>query len=1497
MRNPSLCHSHPALRHITEVQHRATIASTSHTQSSTAGSSVTTTTTNSSFRSSSSSNRLTSENCTSLDDASSAEETPTTHATKQRRKSDQRRRSKDKPMLRIVQEMSEQRAVVVSTIAVNRQKVRRWQRQTPPAAEVTDSDTRRKASESKRMHSRSRRSRQRYISENFCNEYLDKNHQQHSPPHDQQPTANSSAPTVYTSSDNDDANRQHNNTTLPMAPETRQAPITFGKLQASPAARSKCNPRSPAAGKLMAKRIARHSVDSLNTLDSGVNRAYGDVPPAKPPRTFSSYTPSVISSTNDAPQSAALDSMTTLRVAEGRQKPAANGSKVVGWKCPPHDQQSADPNHAAANPFIVHEKFDKLPSTIGWAPNPSSQSLQPSAWTPPPKTTAQQQQHIPQQIVEMLHYDESEKVPEPMSSVTPAPQQVSIMTSTQRAVPQSPPREYIDEVDCPRPTVTEPACHNAPKPMEQFATGATFSTPQRHNKTNHDRLDELRRAVEFTPTPPPASVHPTAPDLDEIETQIIPSQTHCQNCARTKSAEDRVAPKKSFGKNALRRTKTFLEAGRHMLNRKSAYHPSGANRPPRPHSDVDVDWQQQLDCSPPAAKLDRTARKNRLGRSDAKRTDKALNLVGREVFSDGDRGSGLVVESPRRMYERFLASAGSRQQTPPKKPARAMHKTANRLSSAGNSDDGKQNDFDFQRTVASPMVAHRQTGAAASPSKTAGALLLLPKRLFGNASKARPNIDLNIVPAAEQSSSYKSFRDTDDGFAVFMAEYLRRMYEQIQREQTQAGRAAEALDETEDFVQLCDISDSECSNGVDVIPDRIRWTEPIQSAAMSSEEPLYSEIQKKADGAAATYAVVKKTPRSVANSPLRLAAALATKSSGNLFSQSVESLCLLNNTDDIDLVHSIEDFLGAQLLAGLRPKVGSEFKCMSEVMNRSGMRETQSTNDLDSLTMDEPMTTPPAGEPVSNNVVQATPGHERESPLKCEEYHQRSAAVEYAHQPNASVASRNNDEVEIYSELSFEPQLFHTAVEVHSAQTTSDTEAASSAAEDDRSSIGTYSSIVLTESICDEVLRGERMNDDICETMNRLQTVMNLTADGRYYAQAEPESSLDEPATLDEDDDRRNCTAPSERQPTAAASAVPKYRQFADSVRNSIRSSSRFFKTTSPRSAGHATPTDRQSAMRQAPADAIIRPSYMQTLNDQVAHQRQLRPQLLHAITICRSSADLGCSVELVEAERLLLLSHAKETAARDEMARIRCGDPQRRQAAALGSAMLEIRRLEVRLQSITADALDGLSKYYYVCVCSYRNQVQATVAQLASHQMDAGVIDPDVRLVFDGMTMRFVDMQPNFQLKIELFLLQLPHYATLAMSSNNAVSYNYHMFRSTGLFIQSIGRSRTHHVFVRWTLPLLRPRICGSYPQLAHIAAAPRMYAHKHAGTSSRNAPQYRRPAASSPARSTSAWFRLSRPSRLSRINRRRTARRPSCVIVRCEWTFTRKYCSTFPS
>ena len=154
---------------------------------------------------------------------------------------------------------------------------------------------------------------------------------------------------------------------------------------------------------------------------------------------------------------------------------------------------------------------------------------------------------------------------------------------------------------------------------------------------------------------------------------------------------------------------------------------------------------------------------------------------------------------------------------------------------------------------------------------------------------------------------------------------------------------------------------------------------------------------------------------------------------------------------------------------------------------------------------------------------------------------------------------------------------------------------------------------------------------------------------------------------------------------------------------------------------------------------------YLAELVNQIKMQCEYRNQLKQALGICRSTREFECSAELIEAERLLLLSTMKETAARNELAQIDYDKVgfMRSSGKKIGSVTLN--DFEFPLKDVAI--FDQLFNYFYVVVCTYKNQVKAT---LAIERTKEGVV------YFRNTEIKFVNLEADYEIKIEIFELRL---------------------------------------------------------------------------------------------------------------------------------------------
>lgn len=153
---------------------------------------------------------------------------------------------------------------------------------------------------------------------------------------------------------------------------------------------------------------------------------------------------------------------------------------------------------------------------------------------------------------------------------------------------------------------------------------------------------------------------------------------------------------------------------------------------------------------------------------------------------------------------------------------------------------------------------------------------------------------------------------------------------------------------------------------------------------------------------------------------------------------------------------------------------------------------------------------------------------------------------------------------------------------------------------------------------------------------------------------------------------------------------------------------------------------------------------YMLKLTNQIIHQHDIRNQLKHAIEICRTTKEFECSNELVEAERLMLLSAKKELCAKNELTRIDYEANGLTANSTKSQGLLTIKKIEFALKS--EEMFDTSFKLFYICICSYRDQVVATQAQ----ERDGDKVE------FDGLELQISNLDCSFDISIEVFVLRL---------------------------------------------------------------------------------------------------------------------------------------------
>lgn len=155
--------------------------------------------------------------------------------------------------------------------------------------------------------------------------------------------------------------------------------------------------------------------------------------------------------------------------------------------------------------------------------------------------------------------------------------------------------------------------------------------------------------------------------------------------------------------------------------------------------------------------------------------------------------------------------------------------------------------------------------------------------------------------------------------------------------------------------------------------------------------------------------------------------------------------------------------------------------------------------------------------------------------------------------------------------------------------------------------------------------------------------------------------------------------------------------------------------------------------------------TYFLKLINQIEYQQTIRVQLKNAIQICRNTKEFERSSELIEAERLTLLSHIKEQCAKLELYKIDYINKGLVVNPIKCNGTILITTIEFSLKEIAL--FDTHFNYFYVCICSYREQVKSTIVR------ERTLNSTKIKFNCD---MEFIDLSSNFEIKVNVFVLRL---------------------------------------------------------------------------------------------------------------------------------------------
>lgn len=151
----------------------------------------------------------------------------------------------------------------------------------------------------------------------------------------------------------------------------------------------------------------------------------------------------------------------------------------------------------------------------------------------------------------------------------------------------------------------------------------------------------------------------------------------------------------------------------------------------------------------------------------------------------------------------------------------------------------------------------------------------------------------------------------------------------------------------------------------------------------------------------------------------------------------------------------------------------------------------------------------------------------------------------------------------------------------------------------------------------------------------------------------------------------------------------------------------------------------------------------MLKLNDRIAHHQSIRHELSDALEMCRSTKEFQNSPELIESERLILVSNLKELAAKEELTRLWQIDSND-VATPDGRCVLSVVYAEFALKE---DAIyDTHFNYFYVCVLSHCDTIECSTVK----ERDGN------RVTFNDLQVQFTDLSSAFEVRVEMFVLRL---------------------------------------------------------------------------------------------------------------------------------------------
>ncbi|KAL5274022.1 hypothetical protein ACFFRR_000652 [Megaselia abdita] len=201
--------------------------------------------------------------------------------------------------------------------------------------------------------------------------------------------------------------------------------------------------------------------------------------------------------------------------------------------------------------------------------------------------------------------------------------------------------------------------------------------------------------------------------------------------------------------------------------------------------------------------------------------------------------------------------------------------------------------------------------------------------------------------------------------------------------------------------------------------------------------------------------------------------------------------------------------------------------------------------------------------------------------------------------------------------------------------------------------------------------------------------------------------------------------------PLPGNTSVLKYKHFKNKIRESFKKGSTYWKSGSKRLSFIGSPAKEPSYNLHVSLNEL----------HELEHQTNVKEQLEKAVNICRKTPELECTLEMAEAERLLLFSTLKSGVARNESFSIKASSLH----SSVKNCTIEISGIEISIQ--LSQYLDDFFNYYYTGVFSNGKVIKSTESSWP--KQENLLIFRDVGILFDNL-------DPESVITCDIYMLKL---------------------------------------------------------------------------------------------------------------------------------------------